>query len=68
MTVVLTCDSPACDRQTPLSTGDDTHEWLREIYEGIFEDVFGSWLGNYSCPYVSVLVLERIIYVNEHVG
>ncbi|RAO66004.1 uncharacterized protein BHQ10_002016 [Talaromyces amestolkiae] len=40
------------ERQNPPSIADDTHEWLREIYEGIFEDVFGSWLGNYSCPYI----------------
>ncbi|QGA17429.1 hypothetical protein EYB26_005100 [Talaromyces marneffei] len=43
---------PSIERQNPVSTPGDTHEWLREIYEGIFEDVFGSWLGNYSCPYV----------------
>ncbi|KAJ5160365.1 uncharacterized protein N7482_007369 [Penicillium canariense] len=26
-------------------------DWLRLMYEDVFEQVFGSWLGNYSCPF-----------------
>jgi hypothetical protein len=42
--------------QSPItqSTNANDIEWLQWIYMNIFEGVFGSWLGNYSCPYVSV--------------
>lgn len=29
----------------------EVSEWLRSMYEDVFEQVFGSWLGNYSCPF-----------------
>ncbi|KAH8688706.1 hypothetical protein BGW36DRAFT_392055 [Talaromyces proteolyticus] len=41
-----------CGENGPAVLSADHAEWLRGIYESIFEDVFGSWLGNYSCPYV----------------
>lgn len=30
----------------------DIADWLQAMYEDVFEVVFGSWLGNYSCPFV----------------
>lgn len=32
-------------------TASDSSDWLSAMYEGVFEAVFGSWLGNYSCPF-----------------
>ncbi|KAJ5489289.1 hypothetical protein N7539_004179 [Penicillium diatomitis] len=29
----------------------DVTDWLRSMYEDVFEQVFGSWLGSYSCPF-----------------
>lgn len=29
----------------------EVSDWLRSMYEDVFEQVFGSWLGNYSCPF-----------------
>ncbi|KAJ5370433.1 uncharacterized protein N7496_006525 [Penicillium cataractarum] len=29
----------------------EVSNWLRSMYEDVFEQVFGSWLGNYSCPF-----------------
>lgn len=44
--------STPCTDAPPNSA--DVTDWLRTMYEDIFEAVFGSWLGNYSCPFVSV--------------
>lgn len=36
------------------SMSEDISDWLGNMYEDVFESVFGSWLGNYSCPFASV--------------
>lgn len=41
--------STAPDASHELST--EVSEWLRAMYEDAFEAVFGSWLGNYCCPF-----------------
>ncbi|KAI2790116.1 hypothetical protein POX_d05621 [Penicillium oxalicum] len=50
--------SPAqADHGTPTPsarsslTSLEVTDWLRSMYEDVFEQVFGSWLGNYSCPF-----------------
>ncbi|RHZ48569.1 uncharacterized protein CDV56_100084, partial [Aspergillus thermomutatus] len=39
------------DTQPPVGTTPDIENWLRAMYENVFEAVFGSWLGSYSCPF-----------------
>lgn len=42
--------STPCTPAPTMST--DVADWLLTMYEEGFEAVFGSWLGNYSCPFV----------------
>ncbi|KAJ5675152.1 uncharacterized protein N7477_005086 [Penicillium maclennaniae] len=41
----------ATEPQIFSHTASDFSDWLSAMYEGVFEAVFGSWLGNYSCPF-----------------
>lgn len=37
--------------EAPPKLTQEISDWLRDMYEDAFEAVFGSWLGNYCCPF-----------------
>jgi hypothetical protein len=47
------CGHPTQSTPAP-AVSTDVADWLYSMYEDVFEAVFGSKLGNYSCPFVYV--------------